>query len=131
MVDKILVQGNEAVGWGALSGGCDGFFGYPITPQNEVPEWFAREFPERGKVFVQSQSETGSINMLLGGAAAGFRVMTSTSSPGWGLELKVIIQCYNPLCIAVFFPTERGKVLDTLIIFYDNDHDNEGKETIN
>jgi 2-oxoglutarate ferredoxin oxidoreductase subunit alpha len=85
MVERMLVQGNEAVGWGALNAGCDGFFGYPITPQNEIPEWFAREFPKRGKVFVQSQSELGSINMLYGGAAAGFRVMTSTSSPGWGL----------------------------------------------
>jgi 2-oxoglutarate ferredoxin oxidoreductase subunit alpha len=85
MTDRMLVQGNEAVGWGALAAGCDGFFGYPITPQNEIPEFFAREMPKRGKVFVQSQSETGAIMMLFGGAAAGFRVMTSTSSPGWGL----------------------------------------------
>ena len=85
MGQRMLVQGNEAVGWGALGAGCDGFFGYPITPQNEVPEWFAREMPKRGKVFVQPQSETGAIMMLYGGAAAGFRVMTSTSSPGWGL----------------------------------------------
>lgn len=85
MAERMLVQGNEAVGWGALNAGCDGFFGYPITPQNEVPEWFAREFPKRGKVFVQSQSETGAIMMLYGGAAGGSRVMTSTSSPGWGL----------------------------------------------
>jgi len=85
MGERIFAQGNEAVGWGALSAGCDGFFGYPITPQNEIPEWFSREFPKRGKVFVQSQSETGSINMLYGGAAAGFRVMTSTSGPGWAL----------------------------------------------
>jgi len=85
MTERMFVQGNEAVGWGALNAGCDGFFGYPITPQNEIPEWFAREFPKRGRVFVQSQSETGSINMLYGGAAAGFRVITSTSGPGWGL----------------------------------------------
>jgi len=85
MTERILIQGNEAVGWGALSAGCDGFFGYPITPQNEIPEWFAREFPKRGKAFVQSQSETGAIMMLYGGAAGGSRVMTSTSSPGWGL----------------------------------------------
>ncbi len=85
MTDRILVQGNEAVGWGALAAGCDGFFGYPITPQNEIPEFFAREMPGRGKVFVQTQSETGAIMMLFGGAAAGFRVMTSTSSPGWSL----------------------------------------------
>lgn len=82
---RLLVQGNEAVGWGALNAGCHGFFGYPITPQNEIPEWFASEFPKRGRVFVQSQSETGAIMMLFGGASAGFRVMTSTSSPGWGL----------------------------------------------
>ena len=69
MAERMFVQGNEAVGWGALYGGCDGFFGYPITPQNEVIQWFAREFPARGKVFVQSQSEVASINMLFGGAA--------------------------------------------------------------
>ncbi|RLC93091.1 MAG: 3-methyl-2-oxobutanoate dehydrogenase subunit beta, partial [Chloroflexi bacterium] len=85
MTDRMLVQGNEAVGWGALAAECDGFFGYPITPQNEITEFFAREMPKRGKVFVQSQSETGSIMMVFGGAAAGFRVMTSTSSPGWSL----------------------------------------------
>lgn len=84
-MEKVFVEGNEAVGWGALSAGCDGFFGYPITPQNETTNWFAREFPKRGRVFVQSESETGSINMLMGGAMAGCRVMTSTSSPGWGL----------------------------------------------
>jgi 2-oxoglutarate ferredoxin oxidoreductase subunit alpha len=85
LLERMLVQGNEAVGWGALSAGCDAFFGYPITPQNEIPEWFSREFPKRGKIFVQSQSEVGSIMMVYGGAAAGFRVMTSTSSPGWAL----------------------------------------------
>jgi 2-oxoglutarate/2-oxoacid ferredoxin oxidoreductase subunit alpha len=85
MTERMFIRGNEAVGWGALNAGCDGFFGYPITPQNEIPEWFAREYPKRGKVFVQSQSETGSIFMLYGGAAAGFRVITSTSGPGWAL----------------------------------------------
>ena len=85
MGERVFAQGNEAVGWGALMAGCDAFFGYPITPQNETTEWFAREFPKRGRIFVQSQSETGSINMLYGAAAAGVRCMTSTSSPGWGL----------------------------------------------
>jgi len=85
MTERMLIQGNEAVGWGALNASCDGFFGYPITPQNEVPEWFAAEFPKRGKVFVQSQSENGAIMMLYGGAAGGSRVMTSTASPGWSL----------------------------------------------
>ena len=85
MAEKIFVQGNEAVGWGAVSAGCLYFFGYPITPQNEITEWFARELPQRGGIFVQSESEGASINMLYGAAAVGVRAMTSTASPGWGL----------------------------------------------
>ena len=90
MSEKMFVQGNEAIGWGAVSAGCHGFFGYPITPQNETTEWFAREFPKRNKIFIQSQSEVASINMIYGGACAGYRVMTSTSSPGWGLMQETI-----------------------------------------
>jgi 2-oxoglutarate ferredoxin oxidoreductase subunit alpha len=85
MADRILAEGNEAVGWGALSADCHCFFGYPITPQNEIIELLAREMPKRGKIFVQSQCETATINMLFGAAACGVRAMTSTSSPGWGL----------------------------------------------
>lgn len=83
--EKQLIQGNEAVGWGALHAGCRAFFGYPITPQNEITEWFAREYPKRGLVFVQSQSESASIHMVHAAAATGVRAITSTSSPGWGL----------------------------------------------
>ncbi|MBE0480155.1 MAG: 3-methyl-2-oxobutanoate dehydrogenase subunit VorB [Dehalococcoidia bacterium] len=85
MGQRILAEGNEAVGWGALSAGCKCFFGYPITPQNEIIEFLSREMPKRGGIFVQSQCETATINMLFGAAAAGVRAMTSTSSPGWGL----------------------------------------------
>jgi 2-oxoglutarate ferredoxin oxidoreductase subunit alpha len=85
MGESIFVGGNEAVGWGALSAGCLCYFGYPISPQNEIIEFFAREMSERGGVFVQAQSETGTIGMLYGAAACGVRAMTSTSSPGWGL----------------------------------------------
>jgi 2-oxoglutarate ferredoxin oxidoreductase subunit alpha len=85
MTERIFVEGNEAVGWGALNAGCDCYFGYPISPQNEIPEFFAREMPQRNRVFVQAQSETGTIGMLYGAAAIGVRAMTSTSSPGWGL----------------------------------------------
>lgn len=108
MAERMFVQGNEAVGWGALYGGCDGFFGYPITPQNEVTQWFAREFPKRGKIFLQSQSEVGSINMLFGGAAAGFRVMTSTSSPGWGLMQETISHCVASEVPCVIVLVQRG-----------------------
>jgi len=85
MAERVFTYGNEMVGWGAVNAGCIYFFGYPITPQNEVTAWFARELPKRGGVFVQSQSELGSINLVQGAAAAGARVMTSTSSPGWSL----------------------------------------------
>ncbi|MEW6616585.1 MAG: 3-methyl-2-oxobutanoate dehydrogenase subunit VorB [Thermodesulfobacteriota bacterium] len=108
MTKRMFIQGNEAVGWGALYGGCDAFFGYPITPQNEVTQWFAREFPKRGKVFLQSQSEVGSINMLFGGAAAGFRVMTSTSSPGWGLMQETISHCVAAEVPCVIVLVQRG-----------------------
>ena len=85
MGERVFVEGNEAVGWGALSAGCDCYFAYPISPQNEIPEFFSREMPKRDKVFVQAQSETGTIGMLYGAAAIGARALTSTSSPGWGL----------------------------------------------
>jgi len=108
MAERMLVQGNEAVGWGAVSAGCLYFFGYPITPQNEIPEWFARELPKRGGVFVQSESETGSINMLMGGASTGVRCMTSTSSPGWGLMQEGIssISAAELPCVVVL--VQRG-----------------------
>lgn len=108
MEERILVQGNEAVGWGAIGAGCDGFFGYPITPQNEVPEFFAREMPKRAKVFVQSQSETGAIMMLYGGAGAGMRVMTSTSSPGWSLMQEGMSHLAAAELPAVIVVVQRG-----------------------
>jgi len=85
MVEKLLVEGNEAVGYGAIEAGCDCYFGYPITPQNEIIEWFSRELPKRGGVFLQAQSETGAINMVQGAAATGARVIITTSGPGWSL----------------------------------------------
>ena len=108
MGERFLVQGNEAVGWGALDADCEGFFGYPITPQNEVIEWFAREFPKRGKVFVQSASETGSINMVHGGATTGKRVMTSTSGPGWSLMLEGMSNICNSELPCVIIEVQRG-----------------------
>jgi 2-oxoglutarate ferredoxin oxidoreductase subunit alpha len=85
MGEKLLVEGNEAVGYGAVEAGCDCYFGYPITPQNEIIEWFSRELPKRGGVVLQAQCETSTINMVQGAAATGARVITSTSGPGWSL----------------------------------------------
>ena len=85
MVRPILMKGNEAIAEAAIQAGCDAYFGYPITPQAELLEWMARRMPEVGRVFVQAESELGAINMALGAAAAGARVMVSSSSPGISL----------------------------------------------
>ena len=90
MSKKILSQGNEAIARGAIAAGCRYYFGYPITPQNEVPEYLAKHLPEAGGVFIQAESEVASINMLLGAAATGARVMTSSSSPGISLKQEGI-----------------------------------------
>lgn len=108
MSEKVLLQGNEAVGRGAVAAGCLHFFGYPVTPQNEITEWFAQELPKRGGCFVQSQSEVGSINMLFGSAATGVRVMTSTSGPGWGLMQEGISNIANAELPCVIVNVQRG-----------------------
>lgn len=84
------MKGNEAVGAAAIKAGCKYFFGYPITPQNEVPEYMARELPKVGGVFLQAESEIAAINMVYGAAGAGARVMTSSSSPGIALKQEGI-----------------------------------------
>jgi 2-oxoglutarate ferredoxin oxidoreductase subunit alpha len=80
-----LMRGNEAVGAGAIRAGCRFFFGYPITPQNELFEYMAQYLPSAGGTFLQSESELAGINMLFGAAAAGARCMTSSSGPGFTL----------------------------------------------
>ncbi len=82
---RILMKGNEAIAEAAIAAGCDAYFGYPITPQAELLEWMARRMPEEGRVFVQAESELAAINMALGAAAAGARVLVSSSSPGISL----------------------------------------------
>lgn len=82
---RSLMKGNEALALAAIHGGCTHFFGYPITPQNEICEFFARELPKVGGLFLQAESETAAVNMLYGAAAAGARAMTSSSSPGLAL----------------------------------------------
>lgn len=87
---KVLMKGNEAVAKAAIEAGCRLFAGYPITPQNEVPEYFAKELPKVGGVFIQAESEVAAINMIYGAAAAGARAMTSSSSPGVALKQEVL-----------------------------------------
>jgi len=87
---KVLMKGNEAIALAALKGGVDAFFGYPITPQNEVPEYLSKHLLAAGKVFVQAESEVAAINMVYGAAGAGARVMTSSSSPGIALKQEGI-----------------------------------------
>lgn len=85
MSNRILLKGNEAMAESAIRAGCRYYFGYPITPQNEVPAYMSKRLPEVGGVFVQAESELASINMVYGAGATGVRVMTSSSSPGVSL----------------------------------------------
>jgi len=87
---KVLMKGNEAIALAAIKGGLDAFYGYPITPQNEVPEYLSKHLIDAGKVFLQAESEVSAINMVYGAAGAGKRVMTSSSSPGIALKQEGI-----------------------------------------
>ncbi len=102
-MDKILLHGTEAICEGALRNGCRAFFGYPITPQNEVPEYMSLNMPKMGGVFVQAESEVAAINMVYGAAGAGIRAMTSSSSPGISLKQEGIsyIACAELPCVIV------------------------------
>ena len=91
MAEKVLMKGNEAIGEAAVVAGCRHYFGYPITPQSELIEYMARRLPQvEGGVFLQAESEISAINMVYGAAAAGCRVMTSSSSPGVSLKQEGI-----------------------------------------
>ncbi len=84
------MKGCEAIGEAAIRANCKLFFGYPITPQNEIPEYMSRRLPEVGGMFVQAESELAASNMLYGAAGAGERVFTSSSSPGISLMQEAI-----------------------------------------
>ncbi|HTY08376.1 MAG TPA: 3-methyl-2-oxobutanoate dehydrogenase subunit VorB [Candidatus Edwardsbacteria bacterium] len=93
MGEKILMKGNEALAEGAIRAGCRFFAGYPITPQNEVPEYMSWRLPDSGGTFIQAESEVAAINMIYGAAATGIRAMTSSSSPGISLKQEGISYC--------------------------------------
>jgi 2-oxoglutarate ferredoxin oxidoreductase subunit alpha len=90
MGEKVLMKGNEVIGEAAIIAGCLHFFGYPITPQSELPAYLAKRLPKVGGVFLQSESEVAAINMVYGAAGAGIRTMTSSSSPGISLKQEGI-----------------------------------------
>jgi len=90
MMNKVFISGNHAFGEAAIRAGCTCYFGYPITPQNELGEYMAEHLRAAGGVFVQSESETAAINMVIGAAATGARAMTSSSSPGISLKQEGI-----------------------------------------
>lgn len=88
MAERVLMKGNEAIAEAAIRAGCRHYFGYPITPQTEIAAYMAKKMPKIGGVFLQAESEIASINMVYGAAAAGMRVMTSSSSPGISLKTE-------------------------------------------
>ncbi len=85
---KKLMKGCEAIAEAAVQAGCRFFFGYPITPQNDIPEYMSARMPQVGGCFLQAESEVAAINMLYGAAGAGARVMTTSSSPGISLMME-------------------------------------------
>ncbi len=101
--EKKLMKGNEAIAEAAVIAGCRYFFGYPITPQNQIPEYMSKRMPEVGGCFLQAESELAAINMVYGAAGAGARVMTSSSSPGITLKQEGIsyIACAELPCVIV------------------------------
>lgn len=103
MGEVLLMKGNEALAEASIRAGLDAYFGYPITPQSEILEYFSRELEKRGGAFLQAESEVASINMVYGAAGCGKRSMTTTSSPGFSLMMEGVsyIACAELPCVLV------------------------------
>lgn len=108
MSERVFMKGCEAVAEAAVRSGCRFFAGYPITPQNEIPEYFSRRMPEVNGVFVQGESEVASVNMVYGAACAGVRSMTSSSSCGIALKSEGIAWLSASSLPAVICNVSRG-----------------------
>ena len=102
------MKGNEAIAEAAIQAGCRFYAGYPITPQNEIPEYLSRRMPEVNGVFIQAESELAAINMVYGASAAGKRGMTSSSSPGISLKQETISYMAGAELPAVIVNMQRG-----------------------
>ncbi|MCX7793762.1 MAG: 3-methyl-2-oxobutanoate dehydrogenase subunit VorB [Thermodesulfovibrionales bacterium] len=105
---RILMKGNEACAEAAIQAGCRFYAGYPITPQNEIPEYMSWRMPEVGGVFIQAESEIAAINMVYGASAGGARAMTSSSSPGISLKQEGISFLAGAELPAVIVNMQRG-----------------------
>ena len=108
MAERILMKGNEAIAEAAIKAGCRHYFGYPITPQTEIAAYMAKKMPKIGGVFLQAESEIASINMVYGAAAAGMRVMTSSSSPGISLKAEGLSYIAGSDVPALVVNVQRG-----------------------
>ncbi len=105
---KVLMKGNEAIAEAAILAGCRHYFGYPITPQTEIAAYMAKRMPKIGGVFLQAESEISAINMVYGVAGAGFRVMTSSSSPGISLKSEGLSYLAGSDLPALVVNVQRG-----------------------
>ena len=108
MAEKVLMKGNEALAEAAIMAGCKYYFGYPITPQTEVAAYMAKRMPKIGGTFLQAESEIAAINMVIGVAACGKRVMTSSSSPGISLKSEGISYLAGCDLPALIVNVQRG-----------------------
>ena len=103
-----LMKGSEAIAEAAIRAGARFFFGYPITPQTEIPEYMSARMPEVGGCFLQAESEVAAINMVYGAAGTGARVITSSSSPGVSLKQEGISYCAGAQLPCVILNVMRG-----------------------
>ncbi len=107
-MERFLMKGNEALAEAAMRAGCKCFFGYPITPQTEISAYLAKNMSKNGGVFVQAESEVAAINMVLGAASTGTRVMTSSSSPGISLKSEGVSYIAGSDLPCVIINVQRG-----------------------
>lgn len=108
MLQRVLMTGNDALGEGAIRAGCAAYYGYPITPQNELTEYMSIHMPAKERVFIQAESELAAINMVYGSSAVGKRAMTSSSSPGISLKQEGISFLACAELPAVIVNVQRG-----------------------
>jgi 2-oxoglutarate ferredoxin oxidoreductase subunit alpha len=108
VMKKLLMKGNEAIAEAAVQAGCRFYAGYPITPQNEIPEYLSWRMEETGGVFIQAESEIAAISMVYGASACGARAMTSSSSPGISLKQEGLSFLAGAELPAVVVNIQRG-----------------------